>query len=178
MNSRWLLAGPLLVLMLGIGSCGPSVSGPMPSFKYVKQKEGGCADIYLFKGTADDIEVLWISAEKEKLKLPQKGSKTFDLAKAPDGLQVAIDIWEKAPRFSAYCNDVKDGTQKLASWKGKSGKVTITILEPVDPAGAAGPRRYKATVRLENVLFEDDAGHQATLGAEEITEAVVGWYAG
>jgi hypothetical protein len=33
-------------------------------------------------------------------------------------------------------------------------------------------------VRLENVLFEDDAGNQATLEKEQITEAVVGWYAG
>jgi hypothetical protein len=178
MNSRWLLGGPLLAVALGICSCGPSGFGPTPGFKYVKQKEGGSADIYVFKGTADDLEVLWISAEKEKLKLPQKGSKTFDLAKSSDGLQVAIDIWEKAPRFSAYCNDITDDTKKRATWRAKSGKVTITILEPVDPAGAARPKRYKATVRLEHVLFEDSAGHQATLEKEEITEAVVGWYAG
>jgi hypothetical protein len=73
---------------------------------------------------------------------------------------------------------MKDDTEKLAIWRAKSGKVTITIFEPIDPAGAASPKRYRATVRLEHVLFEDGAGRQATLEKEEITEAVVGWYAG
>lgn len=182
MKKLWPLFGILFCVTLAMVSCTPRTPNlPMfvhePSFKYVKQEEGGCADIFVYKGTADDLEVLWVSAEKEKLKLAAKGSKTFDLAESPKGLQVAIDLWEKAPRFSAYCNDISDDTKKIATWKGKRGRITITILEPIDPVGP-GPKRYKATVRLENILFEDEDGHQATLGKEEITEAVVGWYAG
>jgi hypothetical protein len=148
-----------------------------PTFKYVKGKEVGCANLFLYKGTADDREVLWIRANKEKLKPPAKGSQAFDLAAAPDGLQVAIDLWETAPRFRAYCNDIAPDAKKKATWKGKKGKLTITISEPLEQNGS-GPKRYKASARLEEVIFEDDAGHQATLKDETIEDVVVGWFAG
>jgi hypothetical protein len=148
-----------------------------PTFQYLKEKEGGCADLYFHKGTADDREVLWIVAEKEKLALPAKGTKTFDLAAAPDGLQVAVDLWDKAPRFSAYCNDISPDTERESVWRAKKGKITLTVFESTEPK-QVGPRRYKASVRLEGVVFEDDAGHQATLKEETITEVLVGWYAG
>lgn len=173
--------GVFVALVLTLSSCqqgdAPPTAVPAPTFSYVKQKEGGCADLYLYKGSADDLEVLWISADKEKLKLPGKGSSTFDLAAAPDGLQVAIDLWEKAPRFSAYCNDISPDTKKKATWRGKKGKLTITIWAAVEPA-EPGPKKYKASARLEGVVFEDSAGNQATLKEETITEALVGWFAG
>ncbi len=177
MNRRWLPPVMSFAVALGVTSCKPAIFVQTPSFKYVKQNQGGCGDLFVYKGTADNLEVLWISAEKDKLKLPEKSSKTFDLAAAPDGLSVAVDLWDKAPRFSAYCNDISPDTKTTSTWRGKSGKVTITVHGPVDPAGP-NPRQYKVSVRLENVLFEDDAGHQATLGSEEINDAVVGWYAG
>src|SRR5262245_21196574 len=103
MHSRSVTVGVSVMLVVTLSSCkqegSPRGSVSEPTFKYVKKKEGGCADLFLHKGTDDDLEVLWISAEKKKLKLPEKGSRTFDLAEAPDGLQVAIDLWEKAPRF-------------------------------------------------------------------------------
>src|SRR5262245_53184943 len=106
-----------LVAMLPLSGCyrtesdGPDGGGEkgkvrLPTFKYDKKKEGGCANVYLYKMTKDEVEVLVIRADKKKLKLPEKGSVTFDLAKAPEGLVVAVDLWEKAPRFRAYCNDI------------------------------------------------------------------------
>jgi hypothetical protein len=182
MIGRKLKLGVLLALAGALCSCqqvsdAPRPAVPTPTFRYVKEKEGGCADLYLYKGTADDLEVLWISAQREKLKLPDKGSRTFDLAAAPDGLRVAIDLWEKAPRFHAYCNDISPDTKRLATWKATKGKLTITVAEPAEQGGA-GRKKYKASARLEGVVFEDDAGHQATLKDETITEAVVGWLAG
>lgn len=154
----------------------PKGAAGAPTFKYVEKKAGGCGDLFFYKATADDLEVLWISVDKKKLKVPGKGSSTFDLEKAPDGLSVAIDIWQSAPRFRAYCNDISPGTQKKAVWKAKKGKLVITLLGPADPADP-GSMRYKASARLENVVFDDGAGNQATLKDETI-EAVVGWYAG
>lgn len=182
MITRKLKLGVLLALAGALGSCQkvgdtPRPAVPTPTFRYVKEKEGGCADLYLYKGTADDLEVLWISAPKEKLRLPDKGNRTFDLEATPDGLQVAIDLWEKAPRFRAYCNDISPDTKKLATWKATKGKLTITISEPAEQKGS-GPKTYKASARLEGVLFEDSAGHQATLKDETITEVLVGWLAG
>src|SRR5262249_11573402 len=142
---------------------------PTPTFKYVKEKEGGCANLFLYKGTADDLEVLWISADREKLKLPGKGSCTFDLGAAPDGLQVGIDLWDKAPRFPAYCSDISPDTKKLAIWKAKKGKLIITISESAEQT-EPGPKKYKASAHLEGVVFEDDDGHQATLKEETIRE--------
>lgn len=171
--------GAVAVLILPACKPGrlPRFSGPAPSFKFVKHKEGGCANVILFKGTADDLEVLWIHADKEKLKLPAKGSVTFDLAAMPDGLQVGIDLWEKAPRFPAYCNDISADTKKRAIWKARKGKVTFTMFEAAKREGP-GPANYQVSARLEKIVFEDDAGNQATLEEETISEATVGWYAG
>jgi hypothetical protein len=154
----------------------PPPGGPTLTFQYVK--EGGCGDIFLHKGTADDREVLWISADKKKLNLPAKGSSTFDLAKVPEGLQVAVDQWDQTPKFSAYCNDISPNAKKVATWKARKGKLTITLAGPAEPAQPGRSNTYKASVRLEGVVFEDDAGHQATLKEETITDAMVGWYAG
>src|SRR5262245_38151150 len=167
-------AGLFFLVPLALSSC--TSAGRSPTFAYAKETEGGCADVFLHKGTQDKLEVLWISAEKTKLQLPDKGSKTFDLAGAPDGLRVAVDLWEAAPRFSAYCNDISPNTQRV-TWKATKGKVTITLHGPAgDPKER--PARYKASARLEGVTFVDGAGHSATLKEETITEVVVGWYAG
>ena len=179
MNARHPTALLLLLAVFVLPSCGPKSVGLVrtPTFNYVKETEGGCADVYLHKGSADKREVLWISADKKKLKLPEKDSTTFDLAEAPDGLVVAVDLWDKAPRFSAYCNDISPDTKREATWKAKKGKITLT-LHPTKEGEKAGPRQYKASARLDDVTFEDDAGHQATLKNETITEVSVGWYAG
>jgi hypothetical protein len=172
MPRRHLTLALLLVPVLALASCARLRS---PTFQYVKEQQGGCGDVYFHKGTADKTEVLWVSADKKKLQLPDKGSKTFDLATAPDGLVVAVDLWPQAPRFSAYCNDIAPDVRPDATWKAKKGKVTITVSEPEDKKGRGS---YKASVHLEDVLFEDDAGHQATLKDEAITDVLVGWYAG
>ncbi|HEY7309769.1 MAG TPA: hypothetical protein VH643_10460 [Gemmataceae bacterium] len=179
MNRRQPAVLLLLLAIFVLPSCGPKFLGQVrtPTFNYVKESEGGCADVYLHKGTADNREVLWISANKEKLKLPDNDSKTFNLADAPDSLRVAVDLWDKAPRFSAYCNDISPDTKREATWKAKKGTITLT-LHPTKEGEKERPRRYKASARLDNVTFEDDAGHQATLKNETITEVLVGWYAG
>jgi hypothetical protein len=173
----------LLVILQAIAltSCqrqnAPPRSDASPTFQYVKEKQGGCGDLFLYKGSADDLEVLWISVDKKKLKLPDKGTVSFDLATAPDGVQVAIDLWESAPRFRAYCNDISPDAEKRSTWKANKGKLFRTMLEPVTPA-QAGPSTYKASARLEGVVFEGDAGHKATLDVETISEVLVAWYAG
>jgi hypothetical protein len=166
------------MILAGLTACDRKLGVRSPTFQYVREQEGGCGDLYCYKGTADRTEVLWVSADKKKLELPDKGSKTFDLATAPEGLVVAVDLWQTAPRFSAYCNDVSDGDAKLeATWKAKKGKITLTVFLP--PNKEKQPREQsKASIRLQDVLFEDDAGNQATLKDETITEVLVGWYAG
>jgi hypothetical protein len=168
----------LFLMSLALTSCNRDGLGVRtPTFRYVKTQEGGCANLFFHKGSEDRREVLWISADKKKLQLPERGSKTFDLAAAPEGLTIAVDLWKEAPRFSAYCNDISPDTQREATWKARKGKVTITVFEPEGKLGP-GFRDYKASIRLEDVLFEDDAGNQATLKEETITEVRVGWLAG
>ena len=165
-------------LVVAVSSCQwTGAPRSTPSFKYVQEKEGGCRDLFLFKETADGLEVLWISADKEKLKLSATGSNAFDLATAPDGLEVGVDLWEKAPTHSAYCNDIAPDTEKKATWKAKKGKLTITLSEPVD-AARPGPKTFKASARLEGMVFQDRGGNQATLKEETITDAHVGWTPG
>jgi hypothetical protein len=185
MSTRRLTALLFLVVPLALGSCqrwkvGTAPLGTVgraPTFNYVKETEGGCANFFFHKGTADQREVLWISADQKTLQLPDEGTKTFDLAVSPDGLQVAVDLWETAPRFSAYCNDISPDTRKEATWKATKGKITITVHTPPDLAQPP-PQKHKASARLEGVVFEDDAGHQVTLPEETIIDQLVGWYAG
>src|SRR5437660_1015145 len=134
MHTRFVTGGLFLAMIPTVCACngaGPGGvlggRGRTPTFDYAKDGGGGCGDVYFYKGTADRREVLWVSAQKEKLNLPAKGSKTFDLATAPDGLQVAVDLWDAAPRFSAYCNDISADTKRESTWRATKGKVTITI---------------------------------------------------
>jgi hypothetical protein len=183
MSTRRLTALLFLVVPLALGSClrwnpGAPPTGAaarFPRFRYAQETQGGCGNVFLYKGTADKCEVLWISADQKKLQLSDNASKTFDLTAAPDGLQVAVDLWETAPRFSAYCNDIAPDTKKLATWKATKGKLTITIRRRDD---LAEPPPLKASAHLEGVVFEDGSGQKSTLPEETISDVLVGWYAG
>jgi hypothetical protein len=177
MYLRCLVICVLIGITLAVVSCDPTPGVRTPTFAYVKEKQGGCADVFFHTGTADGTEFLYVSADKKKLGLPEKGSKSFDVATAPGGLIVAVDLWKTAPRFSPYCNDISAGEKREATWKAKKGKVTITLAEP-DPKPKEGRGNYRASLKLENVMFEDDSGHQATLKEVSITDVLVGWYAG
>lgn len=151
-------------------------AGRTPTMQFVKEGEGGCADVFLFKATADDREFLWVSADTKSLNIPPLGSKEFDLANPPEGLQVKIELWMAKSRFTPYCNCVTDNTPRDSTWSAKSGKVTITLHDFVDPEGPM--RRYKASAKFDNVVFEDDGGRKTTLKSETITQILVGWFAG
>jgi hypothetical protein len=205
MNLRRLLAGLLIVAPLGLCSCfgnkneeggnnapqggnnGSQGGGilpqggqvRMPTFKFVKKNEGGCGidHVFFYKGTDDMREVVWISADKKKFDLLAKGTKTFDIAKTSEELNVKLDLWDKTPKYRAYCNDISNvDAQRESTWTAKKGKITITIHE--DVAEPTKHRNYKASAKLEGVVFDDGAGHEATLKEETITEVMVGWLAG
>jgi len=184
-RSALMTASILLIIALpfALVSCNGGENGGgvfaarTPTFKYVKAGEGGCGHVHLFKESEDKREFLLIRADKKPLGLPEKGSKEFDLAKAPEELAVQIELWTTAPKFIPYCNCVRDSSKLEATWKAKAGKITITLHDPL--AGEEGPvKRYKASAKLERVVFEDDAGRKATLKEETITEVIVGWFAG
>jgi hypothetical protein len=148
-----------------------------PTFQYVKKHEGGCHDLYLYKGSDDRREFLLVWADKKKLDLPEKGSKTFDLANAPKELKVTIDLWNRATE--RYCNDFTTaGTKIEATWKAVKGKITITLHGPGEMLKEGGRILPRASVRLEGVVFDDGAGHQATLKEETLTEVPYGWIPG
>jgi len=111
-----------------------------------------------------------------KLGLPDKGSKTFDLAAAPAGVRVAVDLWDEAPEFSPYCTDIAGRAKKSATWKATKGKLTITLHGPTGQKGR--PDLIRASARLEGVVFEDGAGQKAILKEETIPEIQLGWVPG
>lgn len=151
--------------------------GRTPTFQFAKEEEGGCGDLSLYKATADKRDYVLVNADKDKLKLKLFDSKEFDIAAAPDDVHVRIELWSSVPKFVPYCNCVRDGSKLEATWTAKSGKVTITLGDFVDHPGDP-LRRYKASAKLENVVFQDDAGRKATLKEATITDVIVGWYAG
>jgi hypothetical protein len=166
----------ILLVALMLPACSALAPGAVPKFNYAGGKAGGCANISLYKGSADDREFLRVWTEEPKFKVPATGSETFDLARTP-GLHVAVELWEKAPKFLPYCNDISSEEKVRATWNATAGKVTIKNLGPVE--NAEGPfRRYKVTVVLEGVVFEDGTGRKVTLEKETLADVVVGWLAG
>ncbi len=103
------MAIPRTLISIVLAALALGCNARTPTLNFVKAGEGGCADVFLFKSTGDSREFLWVSADKKKLNLPDKGSKTFEIADEPDGLHVKIDLWSGAPKFQPYCNCVSGG---------------------------------------------------------------------
>ena len=153
---------PLLVSACNRGENGGGVfAGRTPTLMFAKESGSGCGDVFLYKATEDKREYLLVSADKQLLNLPELGSKIFDLAQAPEGLLVTIELWSRASKHTPYCNCVSEGELRETTWNAKSGKVTITIHEALDPDG---PMRTRRAPKFENVVFEDDSGRKTTLG--------------
>jgi hypothetical protein len=167
-----------MVVFLPLASCeqrrAPSTPAPtpappaVPTFKYVAGNEYGCGNLFLYKGTTDGLEVLWIKALKIYTEEPAIGTRTYDISALADEITIGIDMWG-TNGFGCYCNEFADDKPKV-TWKAKKGKVSITISD-VRPAVSDG-LRYKASARLEGVVLENNAGKQATLELETINAAV------
>jgi hypothetical protein len=176
MNARLRLSLILAGVLLTLPACSALGPGAVPKFNYAGGKAGGCANISLYKGSADDREFLRVWTEETKFKVPATGSETYDLTRTP-GLHVTVELWEKAPKFLPYCNDISSEEKVRATWNATAGKVTIKNLGPVEKAEGPFPR-YKVTVVLEGVVFEDGTGRKVTLEKETMADVVVGWLAG
>ena len=66
----------------------------------------------------------------------------------------------------------------LSTAIGHAGELVVGLSGGVPVAVMAGRVHHYEGYRLQDVVFEDDAGHQATLKEETITDVLVGWYAG
>lgn len=159
------------------GGGGKDKKGRMPTFKYVKEQDGGCADVLLFTATADKREYLCVHADKKKFNLPEKGEKTIDIAEARADFGLTVQLWETAPKFTPYCNCVTDNNLPGSTWKAIRGKVTFTMLGPAIVPEGANPT-YRVSARFENVVFRSESGQEATMKEATISDIACGWYAG
>jgi hypothetical protein len=175
MNARPVTATILAAVVLSLPAC--SSAPATPKLKFDGGKVGGCHDILVYKGSADNREFLVVWTDKTKIKLPEKGTETFDLAKPPAGLEVSIDLWETPSKYGPYCTDISEGERKKTTWKATAGKVTITT-HGLDVVPEGRSRTYKVTVKLDSVVFDDGAGHKVTLESETIADVGVGWVPG
>jgi len=154
---------PVLLLLLG---CGPAVTPTSTFTPHV-----GCGDVFVVGVDATRTRFLKVNVQRSDVNAPHGQTVTLDV----DGQHVTVEMDVYAFPVSAsderYCTDVLSGTAaRPTTIKASSGTVTLVVGEL---ASASNPT-FPVTVRLENVKFSDGS----TLGAAELKDVTVGWYAG
>jgi hypothetical protein len=169
----------LLVALLAVGCTPAGSTGPTggrgPAFDYA-EGGGGCADLQLFGPNKDQSEVLVVSADADRLGI-KEGVKTFDLAKATDGLTVTVNVYPRPQKQLHICQDFTDpSSDEPVVWAAVRGTLTVERF-PRDKAEGAN-RTYRARAKLENAEFRGPGGRTAACPHPVTLEATVGWYPG
>ncbi len=145
-----------------------------PKFEY--RDTDGCGRIYVYAFSEDHTEVLrveWSLWTAMGLSNPQvttwEGTRTFDLAKAPEELAVAVDLHPSA-NYSLYCTDVIYGRQERVVWRAVAGTLSIQVGKSTGPGYASCP----VTIRLTGAVFVGPDGRQAAPSAPIVVNARAG----
>jgi hypothetical protein len=159
----------------GTSSSGGVVSTPStPPDSSFQGSASGCRDVTVYKSNADRTQFLVVNADREKLGLAVDTIRTFDLAHMPDGLEVGVDVFARAPGEAPYCSDAPDPTLSKTAWAAEGGTITIQLEAVASTSGA-----YLATVRLTDVrLVGPERGVAVSVPNAEIRNVLVGWLPG
>jgi len=148
-----------------------------PDLRYVGSD--GCDDLSLYAWNDTQTEVLVAVFPAPELKL-DVGTYTFDLASAPSGVTIRIDSFTKYGGPLPYCTDyVLPGQERhpKSYWKASAGRAVLKI-GPRGSAPKRGLRAYRATLRLENLVFIDDVGTEVRHPDPVTLTGIVGWTQG
>jgi hypothetical protein len=103
--------------------------------------------------------------------------KTFDLAAARNGLEVAVQVNELPIGREPFCTDVH-GLEANGHevWRAIGGRVTIELSEP--GVRVARPGLYSATIRIEGAEFVNALGARVRQARPITLVALVGGFSG
>jgi hypothetical protein len=152
-------------------SGGVSTTAPVSSFT---GGTSGCRGLVAFRASADETQYLVVDADVDKLGLKPGATGTFDLAKAPDGLRVTVDVFDRAEAEAPYCTDYRVDDQKPTTWVAEGGTVFVTIQAPSTANGT-----YRASIRMKDVrLVGPQRGVAGSIPNAMLEDVLVGWLPG
>lgn len=143
--------------------------------EFSSENRGGCGDLGVWAATKDGKGQLVVYADRENLGL-SKTPKEFDLANAPEGLEVSFVyvVEEGKDIHFTTCDDQRfPEAAKLQSKSIKEGKVRISIStdEP-------GLETYNANVETFDLILEVSDAESISLPDQDFKNILVGWFAG
>jgi hypothetical protein len=138
----------------------------------------GCANVSAYRGTSDRTQYVTVLVDREKLGLTIGSKATYDLARAPIGVEVGIDVWSSPPKGEKYCTDFGAADSAVRTqWEAEAGSITIELKN--DPTAQTGSTSYLATIRIKDAHFiGPKKGVSAFVPVIVIENLRVGWLPG
>lgn len=168
----------ILVVCLFLISCNEEedccVLPPSTNYSFETATAQGCSDFYVYKELSEQKLHLYVSGKRSDLGL-NLTEQTFDV-NAPS-LTIQMHLFND--EIGSYaCDDVANDQGEIGStWTAISGAVTIQITEDsisVDPWGTT----FKMTVKLKDMVLENEKKEVANLPEELFEDVFVGWLPG
>jgi len=133
---------------------------------------GGCGDFFVFHTSSNGEWRLTVTVNRRKLpgaEIPQ----TLDLGTDANVVQVEMLRLGANPTQPCTCIAADPPTDR---WKAIAGTLSITTQDAENPPIAEA---YRVSVTLDDVeLKHPETGASSRLETVEITNIMVGWYAG
>lgn len=90
------------------------------------RKAGGCKDLYLYAANDESTQVVIVDVDARSVGLEKGQKKTFDLASAPKGVKVWLDVYlEPAHVENVHCTNTPSEAQMAERYTASTGTLTI-----------------------------------------------------
>jgi hypothetical protein len=144
----------------------------MPTLTY--GDSSGCGLIAVQGWSDDRMEAVYLQADAELLRLTAT-PQTFDVARQPVAIQLAVHVYAQPVQSSPFCTDLVQQTGPSEAWRAIGGQITIQLVTGVDADGSPKPR---ATIRLTGAVFVNARGARVTQVQPILLTATVGSFFG
>jgi len=135
----------------------------------------GCGNVHVYGWSDDRTEAITVHVDRDALGLSTTPT-TFNLSSQRRGLDLFVQVYERAVRSWSFCTDVAVPTGPAETWRAVSGTLTVTLSPP--GIRARTPFLYRATIQLIGVEFVNSTGARVMLPQPVTLTAVVGGFAG
>lgn len=124
---------PLLLAALALPACAKSGSehaaqSPTTTTAAAQpaRKAGGCKDLYLYAANDESTQVVIVDVDARSVGLEKGQKKTFDLANAPKGVKVWLDVYlQPAHVENVHCTKTPTEAQMAERYTASGGTLRI-----------------------------------------------------
>jgi hypothetical protein len=127
------IALPLLLVALALPACAKPGSdapaqSPTTTAASPPSKMGGCRDLYLYAANDDATQVVIVDVDARSVGLENGQKKTFDLASAPKGVKVWLDVYlQPAHVENVHCTKSPSEAQMAERYAATAGSLTVEL---------------------------------------------------